>query len=146
MKRRVWYWITDGLALLALLGGTIFVLLRWPSLPEQLPARFGADGSITAWGGSESLTLLLVLSWVMFAAMLVLSFFPQSWNIPRRTPRAYQAAGDAMAAIRLVIALFFVYLELCTALVRGIGVWVLPALLVLIAGNLAYLFVQSFRG
>ena len=52
MKRRVWYWITDGLALLALLGGTIFVLLRWSSLPEQLPARFGADGSITAWGGS----------------------------------------------------------------------------------------------
>ena len=51
-----------------------------------------------------------------------------------------------MAVLRLVLALFFAYMEFCTALVRGIGVWVLPALLVLIAGNLAYLFVQSFRG
>ncbi len=51
-----------------------------------------------------------------------------------------------MAAIRLVIALFFVYMELCTALVRGIGVWVLPALLVLVVGNVAYILVRSFRG
>ena len=146
MKRRFWYWITDALAVLALLGMTIFVLLRWPTLPELLPAHFAANGEISAWDDRGSLTLLLVLSWVMFAGMEVLSFFPQSWNIPKRTPRAYRAAGDAMAVLRLVLALFFAYMEFCTATCRGIGVWAMPLMLVLIAGNLAYLLVQSFRG
>lgn len=146
MKRRFWYWITDALAVLILLGGTIFVLLRWPTLPELLPARFAANGEVSAWGDRSSLTLLLVLSWVMFTAMTVLGFFPQAWNIPRRTPRAYQAAGDAMAVLRFLLALFFCYMEFCTATCRGIGVWVLPALLVLVVGGVAYMLVQSFRG
>lgn len=146
MKRRFWYWVTDALGVLILLGMTIFVLLRWPSLPKQLPARFGAGGEITVWGDRSSLMLLLVLSWVMFAGMAVLSFFPQSWNIPKRTPRAYQAAADAMSVLRLILALFFAYMEFCTALCRGIGVWVMPAMLALVAGDVLYMLVQSFRG
>lgn len=50
MKRRVWYWITDALGLLILLGVTVFVLLRWQSIPAQVPAHFGAGGEITAYG------------------------------------------------------------------------------------------------
>lgn len=146
MKRRFWYWITDALALLVLLGATVFVLVRFPSLPEQVPAHFGARGEITDWSGKSSLILVLVLSWVMLAGMEVLSLFPQSWNIPRRTPRAYQAAADAMAVLRLTLALLFGYLEFCTALCRGLGVWAMPAMLALVAGDVLYMLVQSFRG
>ncbi len=146
MKRRFWYWITDALAVLALLGGTIFVLLRWPSIPAQVPVRFGAGGEITNYGSKAgSLGLLLVLSWVLFVSTLVLSFFPESWNVPRRTPRAYQAAGDGMAALRFILALFFVCLELCTALVRGLPVWLMPVLVVAVAGCIGYMLVQTLR-
>ena len=146
MKRRFWYWITDALGLLTLLGVIAFVLLRWSSLPDRLPAHFAANGEISAWAGKSSLTLLLVLAPVMFAGMEVLSFFPQSWNVPRRTPRALQATADAMAVLRLVLALFLSYLAFCTATCRGIGAWVLPVTAVLLLGNLAYLLVNSFRG
>ena len=146
MKRRFWYWITDALGLLTLLGVIAFVLLRWSSLPDRLPAHFAANGEISAWAGKSSLTLLLVLAPIMFAGMEVLSFFPQSWNVPRRTPRALQATADAMAALHFTLALFFAYLILCTALCRGLGAWMLPVLLVLILGNLVYLLVNTFRG
>ena len=146
MKRRFWYWITDALAAAALLGATIFVLVRWQSIPAQVPVHFGSGGEITNYGNkASSLGLLLVVSWILFASTLVLSFFPQSWNVPRRTPRALQAAADGMAVLRFVIALFFVCLELCTALCRGLPVWILPALAVTVGGGLAYMLIQGFR-
>ncbi len=146
MKRRFWYWITDALALLALLGVTVFVLIRWRAFPAQLPAHFGGDGAATNYGNKAGALLTpLVLSWVVFASMEVLSFFPQSWNVPRQTPRAYQAVGDSLAALRLILALLFAYLIVCTALCRGLGVWFLPAMLALVLGDVLFLLIHSFR-
>lgn len=146
MKRRFWYNITDALGLLMLLGVTVFVLVRWQSIPAQVPAHFGAGGEITAYGNKASgLVSLLVFIWIMAVAMEVLGFFPQSWNLPRRTPRAYQAAADTLAVLRVGLNAFLAYLLLCTALCRGLGPWLLPALIALVVGTLAYLLIQSFR-
>lgn len=147
MKRRFWYYITDALGLLFLLGVTVFVLVRWQTIPAQVPAHFGAGGEITSFGNKASgLTSLMIFAWIMAIAMEVLGFFPQSWNIPRRTPRAYQAAADALAVLRVGMNAFLAYLLLCTALCRGLGVWLFPVLLVFVAGSLIYMLVQSFRG
>ena len=146
MKRRFWYWITDALAVLALLGITVYLLIRWPSLPARLPSGFGVRGEITDWGSKAgSLTTLLVVSWIMFASLFVLSFFPQSWNIPRRTPRAYQATGNAMAVLRFLLSLIFSYVLACTSRCVDIGIWFLPLLIAVIVGNLVYILIQSFR-
>lgn len=147
MKRRFWYWITDALGALLLLGISVFVLLRWQSIPVQVPAHFGAGGQITGYGNKASdLGMLLVLAWVMFVGMQVLAFFPQSWNIPRRTPRAYQAAADALAALRLCLALIFGYLLFCTALGRGLGAWFFPLMLVFVGGSVLYMLIGALRG
>lgn len=146
MKRRLWHWLLDALTVLALLGATLFVLLRWGEIPAQVPAHFGAGGEITGYGSKTgALTPLLVFSWLMSVSMIVLGFFPQSWNLPRRTPRAYQAAADGLAVLRLGMGLFFGYMLLCTALCRGLGAWFLPVLLTVAGGPLAYILIQSFR-
>lgn len=51
-----------------------------------------------------------------------------------------------MAVLRVTLDAFLAYLLLCTALCRGLGPWLLPALIVLAVGSVAYMLVQSFRG
>ena len=146
MKRRLWYWITDALGVLVLLGTTIFVLVRYPAIPAQVPTNFDAAGRILSYSGKSSLIGLLVTAWILFAVLLVRSFFPQRWKMRRRTPRAYQATADALAVTRLVFALLLGYLTLCSALCRGLGAWCLPVVLAVVLIPLVWMIVASLRG
>lgn len=57
--------LSKTLNLLALAGLLIGSLIAWPSLPEQIPARFALDGTVTHW------TETSILSWSLMPALAV---------------------------------------------------------------------------
>ncbi len=139
MRQKLWYHIMTGLGFLLLLGATLFVALRWREIPDEVALHYDFLGNPTDWSGKGSLLGLLVLSWVMYAVLAVVSFFPQTWNTPGRpairvsmlgakpqSPRQLQAAADMLALMRVEMAALFSWLMLCTARGTGLGAWFLP--------------------
>ena len=127
MRDRIVRILLQGLGMLLLIAATVFVLLRWRALPESIPSHFDAAGLPDAYGDKNSLISLLVVGWVAYLLFTVLSYFPQTWNLPVKTPRAYRIAGLMMPVLGLVLAFVFSWILTCTVLGRGLGAWFLPA-------------------
>ena len=145
MRFRIIRFVLQGLGLLFLLAVTVYILSRWQSLPAEIPAHFDVAGRPEGYGPKSSLVSLLAVSWVAYGLFTVLSYFPKAWNLPVKTPRAYQIAGILMPVLGLVLALIFGWVSLCSALGRGLGAWFLPAVLAGIGVPVLILIVGSFR-
>ncbi len=145
MRPKLWHHITTVVAALILLGVTVFAVIRYGSVPDQIPTHFNVAGLADAYGSKSRIIVLLVLGWVSLIMMTVLSFFPNTWNVPKRTPRALSAAADMVTVMRLVVTLMFAWITICSVLCRGLGAWFLPAVLAGVFAPLVYLLVVSAR-
>ena len=143
------------LGLLVLLGTTVFLVLRWSGIPEQIPAHFDGAGHIEDYNNKNSLIGSLVIAWAAWLLMVALARFPrllkQNGGIVRvnalrigamrlePTPLSLELTG-------LALALLFGYLMLCCALCRDLGSWFLPVSLiaVLLAMLVPSLLERSF--
>ncbi len=146
MRYKIVRILLQGLGLLFLLAVTVYILLRWQSVPAEIPARFDAAGNPTSFAPKGSLVSLLLISWVGYIFFTVVSYFPKTWNLPVKTPRAYRIAGMLMPVLGLVIALIFGWVSYCSAMSRSLGAWFLPSTLVGIGVPSLVLIVGSFRG
>lgn len=136
--------IALGAALL--LGVTVFVIVRWQSLPAELPSHYDAAGNIDATSGKSGLWMLLILSWVLYGVMNLASLLPASaWNPPPKTPLALHAMRLVLSVMALFMTLCFCYLVLCTALCVPLGAWFLPVMLTLTFLPVAALVVISVK-
>lgn len=145
MRPKPWHHVMTGLSAAVLLGVTLFVVIHYGALPEQIPTHFGPGGQADAFGPKSGIFFPLVMGWFLLALITVVSFFPSAWNVPGNSPRTLAAAADMIAVLRLVMALMFVWMTLCSALGRGLGVWFLPVSLAGVFAPLVYLLVQAAR-
>lgn len=104
-----------------LIGAVAFVLLRWRSLPEQIPTHYDFSGEVTGYGGRGVLLVMPIIGLVTDLVVALVGRFPQSWNTGVRLTvinraRIYRLTRDLMADLRLALALLFggfgVYLSL----------------------------------
>lgn len=146
MRPKLWHHIMTVLGFLILLAATVFVLIRWPSLPDRIPSHFGAAGEIDGYSGKSGLIVLLVFGWIMYVFVTVCSFFPSTWNLPgKNRPGGLQATADMLAILRPLLALMFGWLLFCTASCRGLGTWFLPATLGAMGLDLLIGIVRALR-
>ena len=108
----LWQRILGILSPVVLLGAIVFVLIRFPHLPEQIPIHFNAKGEIDGYGGRFSLLLMPLIGLVMDASLVLVGRFPKSWNTGVRITlynrvRVYRLVRDLLAELRFTTALFF---------------------------------------
>jgi uncharacterized membrane protein len=95
-----------------LLGTIVYLLLRLPHLPAQIPSHYNAAGEIDGYSGRGSLLVMPVIGLVTVAVIAVTARFPKSWNTGVRLTainrvRVYRLTRDLMAELRLAMALIF---------------------------------------
>lgn len=108
----LWQRILGILSPVLLLGTIVFILIRFPSLPEQIPSHFNYAGEIDGYSGRGMLLLMPVFGLVMDAVIALVGRFPKSWNTGTKVTlcnrvRVYRLTRDLMAELRLGGALFF---------------------------------------
>ena len=145
VRNKVFRILLQALGMLLLLAATVFVLLRWRTLPDTIPTSFDTAGLPDAYGSRNSLLSMLIVGWVAYLLFTVLSYFPRFWNLPVKTPRAYQLAGLMMPILGLVLAFVFSWILVCTVLGRGLGAWFLPVTGAGIGIPVLVLLVGGFR-
>ena len=107
-----WQRILGILSPVVLLGAIVFVLIRFPHLPAQIPIHFNAKGEIDGWGSRGTLLLMPFIGLVMDGTLALAGRFPKSWNTGVRITlynrvRVYRLVRDLLAELRFTTALFF---------------------------------------
>ena len=120
----LWQRVLGILSPVLLLGTIVFVLIRMPALPDQVPSHYNVAGEIDGYSSRWLLLLMPIFGLVMDAVLALAGRFPKSWNTGTRITlynrvRVYRLVRDLMAELRLGGALFFaafsVYLSLMPA-------------------------------
>lgn len=127
----------------------------WSSLPARVPTHFGADGQADGWGGKGSLLILPAMAALMFAVLTLAARSPAAFNYPfpltkENAPRQAALASLLLAWLRLALVWLFVGVEWgVVAGARGgsdgLGIWFLPATLLLVGLPVAAYLVAAWR-
>ena len=108
----LWQRVLGILSPALLLGTVVYILIRWPHLPEQIPLDYNIAGEIDGYGGRGMLLLMPVIGLVSDAVVALAGRFPKSWNTGTKITlfnrvRVYRLVRDLMAELRIAMALFF---------------------------------------
>ncbi len=141
MKSNIFDKIAVALSLLILLAATIFVVINWGDLPEQIPSHYNFKGEVDGYGGKGILVFTLVMGWVMVLTFSILGMFPALWNTGvERTPANAAAVNriirDMMSVMQISLAAMFSYMSVMPALGETMGSWFMPVFLITIFGTL----------
>ncbi len=150
MRKNLFDRIVEVLAVLILLAATIFVLINWNSLPEQIPSHYDFKGQVDAYGGRGSLIFSMVMGWVLVLTMIIISWFPSIWNTGvERTPANAAAVNrivkDMLNMMEVGMAILFSYMMIVPVTGMGMGVWFMPAFLTFIFGTIIVTVVRLIR-
>lgn len=146
----------EVLAAAGLLTPLAYLYKNWASLPARFPTHFGASGLPDAWGGRESLLILLAVSLILYPLLTVLSYFPHIYNYPWRiteenAERQYRLARSLMLWIKVEMLWLFGYIQWSSIQVAlgkaaGLGTAFLPITLAVAFGTLAIYIWAAWRG
>lgn len=153
MGKRIVRLILLILGVLALLGATLFVALRWGSLPAEIPTNYDGAGRPDGFSGKGALWGMLATGWAMFALTAVIARVPALWKQNGGFVRvnALRIGGKtvldpnwlSLDLMSTELALLFSYLTLCSALCRPLGAWFMPAVLAVML--LSFVLPSVFR-
>ncbi len=138
MVKSNFYKITTAICFLLLAAVTIFVLIRWPQIPDEIPIHYNFAGEADGYGGKGALILLMAVSWACFITITISGRFPDKWNMPvevteENKSRLYAITRAMLEAIKVLTTLLFILLFTCIAMAAPVPQW---AMIVLIAAVL----------
>lgn len=146
-----WQRILGILSPAVLLGAIVFILIRWPQLPEQIPSHYNFAGEIDGYSGRFSLLLMPLIGLVMDASLVLVGRFPKAWNTGVRVTlynrvRVYRLVRDLLAELRLCMALFFAGFAVYQSLLpEHFSENIIGGLIVLMLAPLVRYFVRLLR-
>lgn len=150
MKSNKFDLIANMASIVILLAATIFVLIRWSDLPEQIPSHYNFKGEPNAYGGKGTLIFEMIMGWVMVLTFLIIGKLPQVWNTGvERTPAneavINRIVKDMISVMELILAMLFAYMMITPVLGIRMGKWFMPLFLVLIFGTIIVTTVRLIR-
>ena len=108
----LWQRVLGILSPALLIGSILFILIRFPSLPERIPMHYNFAGEIDGYGSRLMLLIMPVIGLVMDGSIVLAGRFPKSWNTGVKITlynrvRVYRLVRDLLAELRLCLAIFF---------------------------------------
>lgn len=135
--------ILSILSFLLLIGQLLCLILRWNSLPDEIPTHFGLNGQADAYGPKGSLVILPVITILIYLLMIFVEKFPELWNVPGHvTPRnigwIYGNTKSMLVTLRFAVTFIFFYINYCSVFCLDLGAWFTPVFLLLTAGPMVF--------
>ena len=134
MRKEIIYLIMNIIGVLALLGSTLFVIIMWSQIPDQIPTHYNFTGEADGYGGKGSLIFMMVLAWFMFILITVLMRFPNTWNMPVKVTaenkaRLYSITKAMLEVIKMLVSLLFAVMLINAAIATPMPRFILIALI-----------------
>ena len=150
-KPRIIDYIFLGLAVLCFLGTLIFVIVKYPSLPDMLPSHFNARGEIDGWSGKTAAAFFpSIVGFLMLVIMGPIQFFPKLWNntqgVPAyKLPRVIRSTRTGLCLMLFASEAFFGATAICAARLMPLPAFAGYLFMTITAGCIIFILVQTFR-
>ena len=150
-KPRIVDYVFLGLAVLCFLFTLIFVIVKYPSLPDMLPSHYNARGEIDGWSGKSAAAFFpSIVGFLMLVIMGPIQFFPKLWNntqgVPAyKLPRVIRSTRTGLCLLLFATEAFFAVTAFCTARLFPIPVFVSYLFMGLTAAVIVFILVQTYR-
>ncbi len=112
-----------------LLGMLIFVLVKFPQLPDQIPKQYDLLGEISAWGRPRSILFVPIFCVVVYGVILFMMIFPSIWRMPKAVNREHQLYMQnvfiyMLCLVKLETFGLAAYLTYCKAMLMNANTYV----------------------
>ncbi len=150
-RPRIVDYVFLGLAALCFLFTLIFVIVKYPSLPDLLPSHFNARGEIDAWSGKASAAFFPpIIGFILLVILGPIQFFPKLWNntqgVPAyKLPRVIRSTRTGLCFLLFSMEAFFGAVAVCTVYVMPLPGFVTYLFMGLTAAIIVFILVQTFR-
>ena len=144
--------LTGTILLLAMWCCTVYALVKSPA---TVPVHYNASGQPDNYGSKWSILLLPLLGTVIYFGLTVLNRNPHIFNYLQKittgnAAQQYSIAARMLRFLKLSILIIFCIVILsdfltATGVIKGLGIWFLPFMFILISLPTIILIAQSFK-
>lgn len=142
--------IFNILCLIMLIGVTVFLIIKWDSIPSVVASHYDMAGNVDGFGKKNSILIPPIMAWIIFIAVTVISFFPGVWNTgvkvtDENKERVYGVILSMLNVVKTIIIFVFCYTTVCIALEYRLPAWLTIAEIVLILGTIVISIVKLYK-
>lgn len=154
MEKTVFERLFDWLGILSFAAIILYLLVQWPSIPENVPMHFNAAGEVDGWGAKWTIFALPIVGAALWIGMYFLEKMPHVHNYLNLTEenirQQYKNSQLLLNVMKNEILIFFVYITwLGVRIAKGqtdtLDAWVLPIFLIVLFGSMGFFMVRSLR-
>ena len=142
--------ILDLLGWILLIGTLVYLILGWPSFPDQIPMHYNGAGEIDRWGGKGEIIFIEVMMWILYLGIGVVEKYPQIWNTgvevtAKNKEKIYRTLKYMLKTLKFLTALIFAYLIVNSLQSVPLPGWFTPVVVILVFGDMAFWLICLFR-
>lgn len=120
--------ILNILCLIVLIGITIYLIIRWNSMPKLIPSHYDFSGKVDSYGSKASVLIMPIMSWVLYILITVIEMFPALWNTGVKVTeenkfRVYAILRLMLDIIKFIMVVSFAYTTICSVEFMPLGAW-----------------------
>lgn len=142
--------IAEVFCMILLIVTTLYTIYMYIQLPEKIPIHYNAAGVIDRYGNKLEIFILLIVTWVMYIGLSLVTRVPQFWNTgvsvtAENKDRVYRILKNMLKIIKMEIIVIFCYLIYNTTTLYNLPEWFVPVFLVLLFSTMLISFIVLIK-
>lgn len=147
-------WFLDIVSLAVFVVSIVYILMKWPVIPDLVPGHYDAAGEVDRWGGKWELFILPIIGALLWIFLMILEKFPHVYNYTNVTEEnveaQYQNARLLVNVMKNQILIFFAYMnwkdvQVAIGQAKSLGPAFLPVFLGVIFVSMAFFIIRSIK-
>lgn len=129
--------IAEVFCMILLIVITLYTIYMYIQLPEKIPIHYNVAGVIDRYGNKIEIFILLIVTWIMYIGLSLVTRVPQFWNTgvsvtAENKDRVYRILKNMLKIIKMEIIVIFCYLIYNTTTLYNLPKWFVSVFLVLL--------------
>lgn len=142
--------IAEVFCMILLIVTTLYTIYMYIQLPEKIPIHYNAAGVVDRYGNKLEIFILLIVTWVMYIGLSLVTRVPQFWNTgvsvtAENKDRVYRILKNMLKIIKMEIIVIFCYLIYNTTTLYDLPKWFVPVFLVLLFSTMLISFIVLIK-
>jgi FtsH-binding integral membrane protein len=107
-------------------------------------------GKIDRWGSKNEILIMPIMSTLLYIFITVMSFFPQTWNLPVKVTdenkeTVYTSAKSLIIFTKVEVLSIFLYITYYTATTQPLPIAFLPVSMIILFSTIIFFTVRIYR-
>ncbi|HIR27739.1 MAG TPA: DUF1648 domain-containing protein [Candidatus Choladousia intestinigallinarum] len=134
-KKSLLVQVMDWIGFLLLAGVNLFLGIGWGKFPQEIAGHYNLAGEIDRMAEKSSLLIYLLIIWICFILLTAAERFPRLLGGKKvmseeNTGRILKRIQGMVSLARLLAVGILSYAVVCSAVVRPLGAWFLPGIMI----------------